>query len=168
MVDLQTVGVLMTGVSVSVAAIYYIFNLQMSQRNMKANLETRQAQLFMEIYRGSYSTEMMKHAKNFWIKPWSSFEGWRDNVWNNDENRISWGAWTNYYEGVGVLVKENLVDIRLVAELIAGITRKFWEMHAPMIKEIREFTEQPRFLSETEYLYNRLMKYMEEHPELRT
>jgi hypothetical protein len=82
--------------------------------------------------------------------------------------RSSWAAWSNYYEGVGVLVKENLVDIRLVAELIAGTTRKFWEIHAPIVAEMRRYTEQPRFLSETEYLYNRLMRYMDEHPELKT
>ena len=153
---------------VLIAAINYVLNMRAMQRNSKAALETRQAQLFMEIYRSSYSTEMIKHANNFWINPWNNFDDWRDSIWMNPENRTSWGVWVNYYEGVGVLVKENLVDIRLVAELIAGITRKFWELHAPFIVEIRKYTGQPRFLSETEYLYNRLMKYMLEHPELKT
>ena len=114
----------------------------------------------MEIYRGSYNTEMMNHASKFWDS-WSSFDDWKEKIMMNTDARTSWSAWVNYYEGVGVLVKENLVEIRLVAELIAGITRKFWEMHQPIIAEIRAFTGQPRFLSETEYLYNRLMEYME-------
>jgi hypothetical protein len=70
--------------------------------------------------------------------------------------------------GCGGSLEGEPVDIRLVAELIAGTTRKFWEMHEPIIVEVRKLTEQPRFLSETEYLYNRLMKYMEEHSELKT
>ncbi len=166
--EIQAAYYMVAATGVLVAAIYYVMNIRTTQRNMKTNLETRQAQLFMEIYRSSYSTEMMNNATNFWTEGWSSFEDWKEKVWLNNAKRASWGAWTNYYEGIGVLVKEDLVDIRLVAELIAGITRKFWEMHAPIIVEVRKYTEQPRFLSETEYLYNRLMKYMDEHPELKT
>jgi len=33
------------------------------------------------------------------------------------------------------------------------------------VREIRAF---PRYWAETEYLYNELMKYLEEHPELKT
>jgi hypothetical protein len=50
LVDVQTVGVLVTAASVSVAAIYYIFTLRTNQKNLKMNLETRQAQLFMQMY----------------------------------------------------------------------------------------------------------------------
>jgi len=167
-VTLQTVSYLIAALSFAVTCAYYIMNLSNSKKSTQLTLETRQAQLFMEIYRSSYSTEMMTHAANFWFEEWSGFEDWKKKIWLNDAKRGSWGAWTNYYEGIGVLVKENLVDIRLVALLIAGITRKFWELHLPIIKEIRKFTGQARFLSETEYLYERLMKYMEEHPELKT
>jgi hypothetical protein len=166
--EIQAAYYMVAATGVLVAAVYYIMNIKTTQKNMKTNLETRQAQLFMEIYRSSYSTDMMTHATNFWMEGWDGFEDWRDKIWLDKGKRASWGAWNNYYEGIGVLVKEGLVDIRLVAELIAGITRKFWEMHAPIISEIREYTDQPRMLSETEYLYNRLMKYMVEHPELKT
>jgi transcription antitermination factor NusG len=47
LVDAQTVGVLVTAASVTVAAIYYVLTLRTNQRNIKANLETRQTQLFM-------------------------------------------------------------------------------------------------------------------------
>jgi len=50
MVDIQTVGVLITAASVTVAAIYYMFTLRINQKNVKTTLETRQAQLFMGIY----------------------------------------------------------------------------------------------------------------------
>jgi hypothetical protein len=50
LVDVQTIGVLVTAASVSVAAIYYIMTLRTQQANMKTTLETRQAQLLMQIY----------------------------------------------------------------------------------------------------------------------
>ncbi|MGD0804553.1 MAG: hypothetical protein ABSA11_10840 [Candidatus Bathyarchaeia archaeon] len=52
MVDAQTIGVLVTAASVTVAAIYYIFTLRINQRNLKANLETRQAQFMNQISDG--------------------------------------------------------------------------------------------------------------------
>jgi hypothetical protein len=79
LVDAQTVGVLVTGASVTVAAIYYVMNIRISQRNqelslkaleqsaktqelqLKAqeqNLETRQAQLFMQLFDRFSGTEL--------------------------------------------------------------------------------------------------------------
>jgi hypothetical protein len=39
-----------TAASVTVAAIYYMFTLRTNQRNYKATLDTRQAQLFMQLF----------------------------------------------------------------------------------------------------------------------
>ena len=73
-----------------------------------------------------------------------------------------------FYEGLGVLVKNNLVPMRLIAETITGITRMYWEKFVPIVDDGRREFNLPRLHSETEYLYNELMKYIEEHPELRT
>ena len=56
----------------------------------------------------------------------------------------------------------------MVAVGFAGITRKAWEKMKPVILEQRGAWNQPRLASEFEYLYDRLMKHMEEHPELAT
>jgi len=74
----------------------------------------------------------------------------------------------NFYQGVGVLVKANLVDIRLISHLMSNSTKEFWEKVEPIVEEARENWYGPGFLIQTEYLYNELMKYSEEHPELKT
>ncbi len=71
-------------------------------------------------------------------------------------------------EGLGVFVKEDLVDIKLMALLMAGSMRMSWEKHRDIIYEERKRMNYPRYASEWEYFYNELMKYMEEHPELAT
>ncbi len=70
-----------------------------------------------------------------------------------------------FFEGVGVLVIENLLEIRLVAELMTDPLTMYWDLFAPHIDEVRERGNTPRMLAETEYLYNTLKKYTEEHPE---
>jgi hypothetical protein len=73
-----------------------------------------------------------------------------------------------YWEGLGVLVKERYLDIRLVALLICGMTRNFWEKLIPIKDEGRVQLGFARWMSETEYLYDELLKYLVEHPELST
>jgi hypothetical protein len=74
-----------------------------------------------------------------------------------------------FYEGLGVLVKEGYVDIRLVALLMTGMTRRWWERnYASWIDDGREKFNFKRWMSEAEYLYDELIKYIEEHPELAT
>jgi hypothetical protein len=60
------------------------------------------------------------------------------------------------------------LSIRLVALLICGQTRVFWERFMPIIADARKAFGFSRFLSESEYLYVELMKYLEGHPEFMT
>ena len=73
-----------------------------------------------------------------------------------------------YWEGIGVLVKEKFLDIRLVALMLCGNTRFFWEKLKPFVDEARVDLGYERWMSETEYLYDELLKYLGEHPELST
>ncbi len=62
----------MTGVSVTVAAVYYMFTLrinmktqQLALKAQEQNLETRQAQLFMGIYDKFCSNEFRNAMNRF-------------------------------------------------------------------------------------------------------
>jgi hypothetical protein len=72
-----------------------------------------------------------------------------------------------FYEGVGDLVKEGLIDIRLVALLMTGSTVGFWRKIERFVPEMRKGAY-PRAYIETEHLYNALMEYIEAHPEIET
>ena len=50
MVTIKTVSIVFTGLSVSLAAFYYISTLRNAQRTQEMQLETRQTQIFMQIY----------------------------------------------------------------------------------------------------------------------
>jgi hypothetical protein len=51
---------------------------------------------------------------------------------------------------------------------MSNSTKEFWEKVEPIVEEAREDWYGPGFLIETEYLYNELMKYSEEHPDFKT
>ena len=170
---LQTVGIL-------VGVYYYITTIQANRKNQELTLkaqeqalETRQAQIFMQIYNQSHNDPSFIKAfgRIFEIvgtnpvKSYKEFQKIREHEQDRDAiSRVSF-----FYEGVGVLVKEGYVSIRLVALLMTGMTRLWWEgLYKSSIVEGRKLMNSLRWMSEAEYLYEELMKYIEEHPELKT
>lgn len=79
-----------------------------------------------------------------------------------DEFHIAMDVFITYMEGVGVLVKEGLLDIRFVALLMSGLTLKSWEKYESFIREARVRWGLPRYGSEFEYLYGCLVDYIGE------
>jgi hypothetical protein len=184
MVDLallQSVSYMAGALGVCVAAIYYILNLRISQRNQELTLkaleqsakaqqqtlETRQAQMFLNIYDQTRSSEFLSAFNKIVID--ATFKNWRDfrELWQNDEQfRYNDNVLEIFYEGLGVLVKEGFLEVKMVALLFCGMTRMYWEKFHPILDEGRASMGHFRWFSETEYLYNELMGYLKEHPEL--
>ena len=84
----------------------------------------------------------------------------------NPEADKSWEYWQNFMEGMGVLVREGYVSIRLIALMSSGGVKNLWRKFQPLIYEERERHNWPRWGIEFEYLYDTLMGYAEKHPEL--
>jgi hypothetical protein len=175
----QTLGIL-------VGIVYYITIMRNTQKTreltlqsqeqaleaQKQALETRQAQLFMNLYQRS-SNPSFDDAQHRIIdlkwKDWDEYQALFD--YTNPEtrdNHLAMSSIMNFYEGVGVLVLENLVDIRLIYLLMGSSIKGFWEKVEPIVEEARESWYYPKFVINIEYLYNELMKYIEEHPEFET
>ncbi len=171
MVDLsllQSVSYIVGALGVGVAALYYVMTLRSQQVNMKNTLETRQAQMFMNIYQQILTHEFTTAWREvFEDSQWSNVDEFQEH-WRDKEFRDRFNVVGTYYEGIGVLVKEGFLNIRLVALLMCGMTMTYWEKILPVTVDARRLMEYPRFLSESEYLYNELIKYTDDHPELKT
>ncbi len=125
--------------------------------------------MFMQIYNESHNDpsfiEALHRTRELEIHTYDELL----KISENEDNRFALSRLGLFYEGVGVLVKEGYVSIRLVALLMTGMTRSWWErLYKSWIEEGREKYNFKRWMSEAEYLYDELMKYIEEHPELKT
>ena len=179
-ITFQTIFQFLQTISIMIGIVYYLLILRNQQRNQELSLkaqqqtlETRQAQLFMGIYNQTVSSDYVSARTKVARLDYCNFDDFMK-IYDPDlspeakENYEALDYMISFYEGLGVLVKEGLVPIRYVALLMADITRRLWEKLALVIDEIREYNNQPRIASEWEYLYDELMKYMEDHPELAT
>lgn len=63
-------------------------------------------------------------------------------------------------------MREGLLNVRMVALVGATYVIDDWEKYEDVIYEMRKRRNDRRFRGEWEYLYNTIMKYLEEHPEL--
>ena len=165
---IETISIALTGLTLNIAAIYYMFTLKYTRMNMKNTLETRQAHLFMQMYGRWSDTAFHDADTDIRNTSWVDFPDFKSRILEDSKKFKSIGTMIRFYEGIGVLVKEGLIEMRFVSLLMAGDIKQFWEKIRPIIEQWRKAWNYPRLASETEYLGNSLLKYMEEHPELKT
>ena len=155
MASFELVALILTGLGLIVSILYYTFTLQNSNQTQKQQLETRQAQLFMDIY-------------NHWNTPefWKNFWTIMDLEYTDYDNYIEkYGRHTDpegyskimslfsFYEGLGVLVKRGLIDPYFVDDLLGGTIVYYWEKMMPIFREMRVRTDYPQVATMIEYLY---------------
>ena len=128
-----------------------------SQRNQQMQLETRQAQLFMNTYLHATTEEYTKADYDLFNIDLKSIEDWYE-LLEDKEKYTSFNMWALYYEGVGVLVRKQLVDIDHVARLLSGMIMSFWEKIEAGVKAMREHYDYPRAMIEAEFLYNSVVE----------
>ena len=137
MVTVETVSIVFTGLSISLAAFYYISTLRNAQRTQQLQLETRQAQLFMQIYSQWNSMEMGREYQRIMDSEWTDIDDFLERHYTDIESKTGFRTVARFFEGIGVLVHRGLIDATFVDDLMSGATMRYWEKIAPMIKEWR-------------------------------
>ena len=112
MVDVD-ISIIFAGLSIAASIVYYTSILQNANKTQKMQLETRQAQLFMEVFREYRGLEFRRQRLQVLGQKWTNFDDWWEKYGglNNPEEWANWQSVAAYFSGVGVLVKRGLVDI---------------------------------------------------------
>ncbi len=170
---LQTLSIVLTGLTLSIAAIYYTLTLRYTRRNQELTLkaqeqalETRQAQIFRNTIDKAFSKEGLDHFRVLRNATWSSYEEWLELRRDDSEYDTAYFWLSHLYEGIGTSVRLGHADIKLVAYCMPGDHLRWWESYRDVVYGERKRLNDRRYRSEWEYLYNELVKYLEEHPEL--
>ena len=159
----------LTGIGLIVAIIYYTLTLRNSNKTQQLQLETRQAQLFMQIYNNWYSLELSRQYEKVMNWEWIDYEDFGKNLGSDIENVIALRMVGRFFEGIGLYVKRGLIDVSLVDDLMSGAYVRFWLKFQPIFVEMRIRQNFPQMLEWIEYLYNELKPIVEtQHPEQAT
>ena len=97
---------------VLIAAIYYVYNIRVTQRNMKQTLETRQAQFMMQLNERMTNTEVMKEHLELMNMEWTDLDDF-ERKWGSGGNIEAAAKRFNLWwrlDFVGDLLQRDLVD----------------------------------------------------------
>jgi hypothetical protein len=170
--EIQAAYYMVAATGVIVAAIYYILNIRTNKTNqelmLKAQqqtLETRQAQLLMQIFdkisNKDYREDFMETV---WNWKFDSYEDYITNIGSNTEKVARLTHVWDTLGGVGVLLENKLVDPKMVYHVLGWEPILCWEKYEPIIKEWGRRTGEPKMFPGFEFLYGELSwLYEEEH-----
>ena len=174
--DVQTAYYMVAATGVLVAAIYYVMNMraskktqELAQKTQTQTLETRQAQLFIQLYT-TFTNYEFKTKWNEIMHVWN----WKDAKefyskygFSDSEEFSKLDLVGTFFEGVGVMVKRGLIDVTLVDDLMSGHVVSSWERFEPIIMDVIATMNWPQCLEWWEYLYREVKGIVEEqHPEV--
>jgi hypothetical protein len=171
-----------TILGVAAGLAYYVLTV----RNQK---RSRQAQLLMNLYEAYRNTESRKQSLEIQNWEWKNFEEFFQKYGNhNPEEWAKWEAKASFFNGIGILLKRDLIDIELLDDLLWSSVNRHWNVlgMGPVLVEWRkrllerrhdldwrhdsrttdkvlEYAEITAFHG-FDYLYDRLLEYRETHP----
>ncbi len=139
---------------------------ELALKSQEHQLETRQAQLFMNRYQEYNTPEFLRAVETYFKISYKDYDEYDLKYRSDLETDVQIMKVYSYMEGLGVLVREGYIGIRLIALYISSDIMVTWEIIKPMAYEFRKRNDYPRYLIEFEYLYNTLIEYAEQHPEM--
>jgi hypothetical protein len=158
MIELSVIRDLVAIFSFIIGLTYYIMNLKNQEK-------IRHASLFMNVYQTMNTDMGMESDIKIGEIKYKTHKDWEKIA--SDPELFKCYAWQgNLHESLGVLVRDGLIDIGMLARLHSGSILFFWDRFCEGILDSREAMGWPRWMVETEYLYNRLVDYSNKHPEL--
>ncbi|MGD0805643.1 MAG: hypothetical protein ABSA11_16400 [Candidatus Bathyarchaeia archaeon] len=151
MVDAQTIGVLVTATSVTVAAIYIM--------NLRETRKTRKMQ-FLQQNLTSLGVEGYKQYVTLMNMEWRDYDDF-ERKYGSDNNPEAYSlrlANWSYYNNLGYLVSEGLIDPDTLLDLQGEGTIWMWMKWESIIKEIRVRYGQLELVKWFDYLVERLVE----------
>ena len=156
MVDAQTIGVLVTATSVTVAAIY-IMNLRETRKTRKMQfLQQNLTSLGVEGYK-QYVTLM-----NMEWRDYDDFERKYGSDNNVEATAKRFSLWVEF-NSMGAMVRKGMIRAEDLYDM--GLTSPvyFWAKYMPIIEENRRRYNGEGYLRDFEYLAGELLRVMKEH-----
>jgi hypothetical protein len=112
---------------------------------------TRKTEIIMKIYERFGSREIVEAINKVGTAKFETMEDYRNKYGFTEVTEIA-----GLLEGVGVLLEQNLIDIKMVDRLFGPTLNSLWNRMMPVIYGMRKATDEPFFFSHFEYLIERI------------
>jgi hypothetical protein len=154
MVDLQTISIVVASASVVAGITYYAFQMRHQTKARQTDLILRLA----SFYNSREFHEALTRVLGIEYADYKEFEQKYGSLFSPAPNDllISLQMVGSFFENLGVLVSEKLLDLDLVAKLFTADV--YWKKTELLVKELRKQSGNPAYYEWFEFLYNELQK----------
>ncbi len=158
---LQTVSIAVASASVTLAAIYYMWQIRHQTR-------IRKTDLFIRLY-STFSTNEFQEARrtimNSQFKDYEDYVQKYGSVISETAMNKAVSTVTNLYELVGVLLYRKQIDLGMVYDVVGSkVVKIVYGRLEPLMLGVRREFDEPTAYGGFEYLYNELVR---KEPQLR-
>jgi len=162
-VDIQTVSIAIASASVVAGIIYYSLQLRNQNRQMEQQNKIRQADLAIRInpWLNMSGIEFTKMALEFAAVEYKDYDDFVKKYGPLNSvtpASMAFHTGSNYFEGVGVLLKRKLIDVDIVRDYWGESVIYTWKRVEPLIKGWRKQFNMPKAWEPFEYLVNEMKK----------
>jgi len=164
MVTVETISIVFTGLSISLAAFYYISTLRNAQRNRQLQLETRQLDLYMKWQIELTKPDFLKNWFEVSQLEWKDFDDFARKYSHNvniENGSKRFSLWF-YFDGLGYLLYRGMMDADTIFDMIGNGSIGHWNRFEPIIREFRERDGRPETWRWFEYLAQEMKKVREQ------
>ena len=161
MASLEFVGLVFTGLSISISIIYYANVLRNANKAQQIQQETRDAQYFIQYTQLFHSPERLTQWVNFMKMEWTDFIDF-EIKYGSGAHPEKFGDRYSYWQSLndlGWLVEKGIVKVEDVNALVGQSLFWTWEKFEDIILKQREVYSLPDNMIYWEKLYNRVKEY---------
>jgi hypothetical protein len=162
MIDYQTLSIIIACIGVTASAIVGVASIVSKNRR---DIKTREAQLYYQINSRTTGTkESLKDWHDVMIRQdWTSWDEYMENysprVNPEAAAKVAWLA--NFWQTLGVLARENLIDPKFSYRNYPKNAITAWNRLKPYVMGVRELYNNPQAFDAFEWLANKMKKIQE-------
>jgi hypothetical protein len=152
MVDVQTISIAVASASVTIAAFYYIWQIRHQNK-------IRQTDLVIKISEFGTRKDFLEACTDIFEAEFNDYDDFVKKYglpFSKKPIPMSFFIVSNFMERIGVLLKNKLLDISMVSQLMT--VTDFWEKMKPVIEGVRKEENSQSYYEYFEYLYNEVKK----------
>jgi hypothetical protein len=141
-------------IALIVGIVYYITIMRNNQRS-------RRTEMFMQLYHSTYNPENMQRFWQLMALDWKDYDDFMERYGpavNPEEAALRTQSY-NFYDGLGLLVRDGTVDIDTVYRMMGRRIIIVWYKFETIIKGLRIQPDPgPDYAENFEYLANEMVK----------
>jgi len=153
LVNYQTLSIILTGIGIMIAFIYYAQVLRNTSRARERELVYQKFQSISLEYVRTFNEVML-------MRDWENAEEWEEKYGreNNLDAYSKWNYVTRHYQMAGILLKQG-ADPDIIFELYPdGAVINLWELFEPIMEHMKVKSKNRMRLDNLEYLYSEAKK----------